>query len=109
MEPRKSSNYSADDALPGKSTVILHVRVYTQNKNIIDAFIDETKFGRDLENSLSHYKTLFNFSNMEINKFWETYYGVVNLSSISLSDEDLKILGRGLKFCPTPQCMPTDL
>ena len=33
-----------------------------------------------------------------------TYYGVVNISNKVLSDEEVSLLQRGLKFCPTPPC-----
>ena len=39
---------------------------------------------------------------MSANKFWEKYFGVSNLSSRLLSIDELTILGKGLKFCPTP-------
>ena len=45
---------------------------------------------------------LFDFSKMTLNKFYESYYGVINLSNLKLDVEDLEILGKGLKFCPTP-------
>ena len=40
------------------------------------------------------------FSN--VNKFWEKYFGVLNLSSRELNYNDVSLLGKGLKFCPTP-------
>ena len=36
------------------------------------------------------------------NKFWEFYHGVVNLSKQQLTLNEITILGKGLKFCPTP-------
>ena len=38
----------------------------------------------------------------ELNKFWYDYFGVVNLSSHNCSFVELTVLGKGLKFCPTP-------
>ena len=40
--------------------------------------------------------------NLENNKFWENYFGVVNLSNRKLTNIELTVLGKGLKFCPTP-------
>ena len=45
---------------------------------------------------------VFSFEDTELNKFYGQYFGVVNLSNYSIRFEELKILGRGLKFCPTP-------
>ena len=39
---------------------------------------------------------------MDLNKFYECFYGVVNLSNRRLSSIELSILGKGLSFCPTP-------
>ena len=38
----------------------------------------------------------------DFNKFWEKYYGVINLSDRKLNNIELSVLGNGLKFCPTP-------
>ena len=35
------------------------------------------------------------------NKFWEKYFGVINLSNKELTYTELTVLGKGLKFCPT--------
>ena len=45
---------------------------------------------------------LFSFEKADVNKFYSTYFGVVNLSDYSIVFEEYRILGRGLKFCPTP-------
>ena len=45
---------------------------------------------------------VFSFKDTELNKFYGQYFGVMNLSNYSIQFEELKILGRGLKFCPTP-------
>ena len=37
-----------------------------------------------------------------MNKYWEKYYGVINLSDRELKSDELEILGKGLKYCPTP-------
>ena len=47
-------------------------------------------------------ENIFSFADTELNKFYGQYFGVVNLSNYSIHFEELKILGRGLKFCPTP-------
>ena len=39
---------------------------------------------------------------MDVNKFWHNYFGVVNLSDRTLDIKTLSVLGKGLKFCPTP-------
>ena len=41
----------------------------------------------------------------DLNKFWEYYFGVINLSNKSLNANELSLLGKGLKFCPTPRMM----
>ena len=38
----------------------------------------------------------------DLNKFWEDYYGVVNLTHHKFSITELQTLGKGLKYCPTP-------
>jgi peptide-methionine (R)-S-oxide reductase len=38
----------------------------------------------------------------EFNKVLEKHYGIINLSDYSLSTDELIVLGKGLKFCPTP-------
>ena len=43
-----------------------------------------------------------NFVEDDLNKFYERFYGVVNLSSRRLSIYELSVLGKGLNFCPTP-------
>ena len=40
--------------------------------------------------------------NVDINKFWSEFCGVVNLSDYSCGQNELSVLGKGLKFCPTP-------
>ena len=40
--------------------------------------------------------------NLPRNKFWELYNGVTNLSDIQLSNLEVGVLGKGLKYCPTP-------
>ena len=39
---------------------------------------------------------------MDLNKFWLKYFGVVNLSGHKCTFLELSVLGKGLKFCPTP-------
>ena len=53
-----------------------------------------------IENSTEE---LFSFKNGDLNKFYGQCFGVVNLSKYSIQYEELKILGRGLKFCQTPR------
>ena len=45
---------------------------------------------------------LFSFEKSDVNKFYSTYFGVTNLSDYSIRFKEYRILGRGLKFCPTP-------
>ena len=47
-------------------------------------------------------ETLFSFQNCDINKFYGEYFGVVNISNYQIRFEELEILGKGIKFCPTP-------
>ena len=39
---------------------------------------------------------------LSVNKFWQSYYGVINLTNYELNNLEIQILGKGLKFCPTP-------
>ena len=41
-------------------------------------------------------------SNSSINQFWNQYYGVFNISDYKCDNIELSVLGKGLKFCPTP-------
>ena len=36
--------------------------------------------------------------NVELNKFWSEFYGVVNLSDYSCDQNELSVLGKGLKL-----------
>ena len=45
---------------------------------------------------------MFNFERWDLNKLFNHFYGVVNLSSYMCSLTGLSVLGMGLKFCPTP-------
>ena len=40
--------------------------------------------------------------NIGMNKFWFEFYGVLNLSNYSCNQNELSVLEKGLKFCPTP-------
>ena len=51
-----------------------------------------------IENSLN----VFKYDNMDLNKFWLKYFGVVNLSDHKCTFLELSVLGKGLKFCLTP-------
>ena len=46
--------------------------------------------------------TVFNKSPIGTNKLWCEFYGVFNLSNYSCDQNELSVLGKGLKFCPTP-------
>ena len=59
-------------------------------------------FTAALTNLENCYSELFNYHDFENKQFWHRYYGVVNLSDYDLTKNQLKVLGRGLKFCPTP-------
>ena len=37
-----------------------------------------------------------------MNKFYDEYFGVVNISNYQICFEELEILGKGIKFCSTP-------
>ena len=50
----------------------------------------------------SAFSDVSNYSQLNVNKFWLQYYGVVNLSDIELTYTELQVLGKGFKFCPTP-------
>ena len=47
-------------------------------------------------------ENIFSFQNCDINKFYSEYFGVVNISNYQIRFEELEILGKGIKFCPTP-------
>ena len=55
-----------------------------------------------LDSLPEHFVQLFQFSSYDLNKFYSKYYGVVNLTDRKLNIHEYKVLGRGLKFCPTP-------
>ena len=59
-------------------------------------------YSKHLEEIEKCTEKIFSFKDTELNKFYGQYFGVVNLSNHSIRFEELKILGRGLKFCPTP-------
>ena len=69
----------------------------------LQTFFEEVEHIRSeldlLENTFMYY---FASDCQSINKFWENYYGVINLSSKRLSLDELSVLGNGLKYCPTP-------
>ena len=44
----------------------------------------------------------FNFTQVDNKSFIEQCTGVINLSDRKLSKEEIQVLGKGLKFCPTP-------
>ena len=48
---------------------------------------------------------VFSFQNSDLNKFYGEYFGVVNISNYQIRFEELEILGKGIKFCPTPLYM----
>ena len=54
-----------------------------------------------LDIAFSSITNLFDYRDVETNKFYEHYYGVINISSKILSKADISLLGKGLKFCPT--------
>ena len=59
-------------------------------------------YGTFIEAAFESIGTLFDFSLYKnINKFWEKYYGVDNLSCFLLEMDQFKVLGKGLKYCPT--------
>ena len=86
----QSTEYSTSDELIVINDVI-HLDIYEFIQYILD-----------LDEAFSSFHNLYNFTNESINKFWEKYYGVINLSSKRLSSAQLELLGKGLKFCPTP-------
>ena len=65
-------------------------------------FYDVCSYSKRLEKIENCTEKVFSFEDTELNKFYGQYFGVVNLSNYSIRFEELKILGRGLKFCPTP-------
>ena len=45
---------------------------------------------------------VFQFENVELNKFWLNYFSVVSLSDHKCTFLELSVLGKELKFCLTP-------
>ena len=45
---------------------------------------------------------MFNHTHSNVNKFWLQYFGVVNLTDKEIDWKTLTLLGKGIKFCPTP-------
>ena len=73
----------------------------TSNESIDNLNVNN-EFSHNLDLAFSSIKYQFDFKEIGINKFWENYYGIVNLSDTKLSRSDIGFLSRGLKFCPTP-------
>ena len=68
----------------------------------VNALQSISVFSKKLDIACLEFGKLFSYSDCEINTFWQKYYGVVHLSYYNLNQTELRVLGRGLKFCPTP-------
>ena len=71
------------------------------NPDIVCFLIEFISYSNQL-NSIENSLNIFQFENMDLNKFWLKYFGVVNLSDHNYSFLELSVLGKGLKFCLTP-------
>ena len=58
-------------------------------------------FSNELSKIEITFGTMFNKSQIDINKCWSEFYEVVNLSNYFCDQNELSVLGKGLKFCPT--------
>ena len=71
--------------------------------NTLESEFDKDDTFSNILNSLKNCtETLFSFHKCDINKFYGEYFGVVNISNYQIHFEELEILGKGIKFCPTP-------
>ena len=61
-----------------------------------------TLFSKSIDSIEHYFYETFNYSNMNINTFGSQCFGVVNLSNYEYSFVEQSVLGKGLKFCPTP-------
>ena len=71
----------------------MEIVLFIQELTVISNSVDS------IENSFCE---IFIYSKMKINTFWLKYFGVVNLSNYECSFVELCVLGKVLKFFPTP-------
>ena len=73
----------------------------TLSSDVVHFFTELLSCSKQLDlikNSLN----IFNYENMDLNKFWLKYLGVVNLSDHKCTFLELSVPGKGLKFYTTP-------
>ena len=72
------------------------------NSDAIEHISSLVILSKSLDCIQSSMNSVFNHSNSTINQFRIQYYGVFNISDYKCDDIELSVLGKGLKFCPTP-------
>ena len=73
-----------------------------RQSNFFQFLFDNIQFSMELSRIEQTFNSVFKEKDMDLNKFWFQFYGVVNLSDYKLEKNELSVLGKGLKFCPTP-------
>ena len=72
------------------------------NSDAIEHISSLVILSKSLDYIQSSMNSVFNHSNSTINQFWNQYYGVFNISDYKCDNIELSVLGKDLKFCPTP-------
>ena len=97
--------------LTTRYSAIIHQHEHSNNSNsnsntdlssgIVCYIADIMPYSNQL-NSIENSLNIFQYESMDLNKLWLKYFCVVNLSDHKCSFLELSVLGKGLKFCPTP-------
>ena len=81
----------------------IQIILMDNEKTIIESeFYQVDTYSKVLDSLETCTEKLFSFQNCDLNKFYGQYFGVMNLSNYQIFYEELEILGKGIKFCPTP-------
>ena len=95
---QKKSNHSA-----GCESVRRSLQQFTElNVNAIEHISNIMMYSISLDSVQLSMNSVFNNSNSTINQFWNQYFSVFNISDYKCDNIELSVLGKGLKFCPTP-------
>ena len=70
--------------------------------DVFQFLLKTIQFSMELSKIEQTFNSVFKKNDMDLNKFWFQFYSVVNLSDYKLKKNELSVLGKGLKFCPTP-------
>ena len=101
-------NSLPDDGVTSRPNVEL--TILDSESNIIDKEISNfCSFSEVIDRIETLCLDLFSFEKSDVNEFYSTYFGVVNLSEYQILFEEYRILGRGLKFCPTSSLYDHDV